>query len=426
MASKILEEQNNKDLKKIPSKNDLEEDELNKSPITIISKKKIKENDNMIFETHQNMNCSLDEEQSFEPIDLEELEEPIIIKKNIAKIQYLKIDKANEDIPIIVKPNSNKPKPSLTTLDNKALKMESKKQKNNIFELNDTNEETDDVFDLTDNESDDGNLFEVKLLSEDEILNIGYRHQQNNQLDRKDNRKIIDPTPTFTKDAKIYLEDCSDLNIIVYQNSIARGLKEKLGMISDKNDYAKFDFTKMKKKLFWLYHSTIYFCRLKDNKYIEPAEKKFPNYDSTLIPRSSYDFCKNKLCNMCYQQQESSCDFAHYPHDKIAADIYAVITYLEKYKDKNVLTYESEKEQLIKSINTIAFTINHMLKELRFVETRFQGKSDYYHRVAINGKTKSHKRDEHVPHKIQYRPHVVKDSKNEWTTVVPKKQWRKR
>jgi REP element-mobilizing transposase RayT len=83
------------------------------------------------------------------------------------------------------------------------------------------------------------------------------------------------------------------------------------------------------------------------------------------ISRCSYKFCcyqdncsynyNFKIKNLCYQD--------HYVHNMVSADLKILINYVKnKYEDTKIVSHNKE---ILKTINTLSFVIDHMEKELR-------------------------------------------------------------
>lgn len=83
------------------------------------------------------------------------------------------------------------------------------------------------------------------------------------------------------------------------------------------------------------------------------------------ISRCSYKFCcyqdncsynyNFKIKNLCYQD--------HYVHNMVSADLRILIDYVKsKYEDTKIVSHNKE---ILKTINTLSFVIDHMEKELR-------------------------------------------------------------
>ena len=85
----------------------------------------------------------------------------------------------------------------------------------------------------------------------------------------------------------------------------------------------------------------------------------------TNLPRCSYKFCSFKdTCTYNYNiNSKSQCYQDHYVHRMVSADLVIVIEYIEqKFKDPLYIIYNKE---ILKTINTLSFVINHMENELK-------------------------------------------------------------
>ena len=84
------------------------------------------------------------------------------------------------------------------------------------------------------------------------------------------------------------------------------------------------------------------------------------------IQRCSYKFCNFKEnCNYNYSKKKNNyCYQDHYVHNMVSHDLLVLIYYIEDDEFENINKNESLKE-ILKSINTISFVINHMESELK-------------------------------------------------------------
>ncbi len=88
-------------------------------------------------------------------------------------------------------------------------------------------------------------------------------------------------------------------------------------------------------------------------------------YTPTNIPRCSYKFCSYKdTCIYNYNiKNKSLCYQDHYVHRMVSTDLYVLINYIEqKYNDQDCVIHNKE---ILKTINTLSFVINHMENELK-------------------------------------------------------------
>ena len=110
------------------------------------------------------------------------------------------------------------------------------------------------------------------------------------------------------------------------------------------------------------------------------------------IQRCSYKFCNFKEnCNYNYSKKKSNyCYQDHYVHNMVSHDLLALIFYIEADEFKNINKNENMKE-ILKSINTLSFVINHMESELK-AKCLYQDESDWdnYH-ICNHYKKKNNK-----------------------------------
>jgi hypothetical protein len=92
------------------------------------------------------------------------------------------------------------------------------------------------------------------------------------------------------------------------------------------------------------------------------VEKK--SYSDDNISRCSYKFCNFKdSCNYNYNKSKNMCYQDHYVHNMVSADLKILTEYIEqKYGDTKVVLHNKE---ILKTINTLSFVINHMESELK-------------------------------------------------------------
>jgi len=105
------------------------------------------------------------------------------------------------------------------------------------------------------------------------------------------------------------------------------------------------------------------------NSSISRCSYKFCNYKDNCV----YNYNINNK-NLCYQD--------HYVHRMVSADLLILIHYITtKYIDKTHITHNKE---ILKSINTLYFVINHMENELK-AKCLYIDKNDceQYHFVKI-------------------------------------------
>lgn len=88
-------------------------------------------------------------------------------------------------------------------------------------------------------------------------------------------------------------------------------------------------------------------------------------YSTNNLLRCSYKFCSYKdTCVYNYNTKTKSlCYQDHYVHRMVSADLFILINYIKlKYTDQDFVIHNKE---ILKTINTLSFVINHMAEELR-------------------------------------------------------------
>jgi hypothetical protein len=89
------------------------------------------------------------------------------------------------------------------------------------------------------------------------------------------------------------------------------------------------------------------------------------NKDPNIITRCSYKFCSYKdNCTYNYNlKSKNLCYQNHYVHNMVSADLKILINYINnKYNSTMVITHNKD---ILKTINTLSFVINHMESELK-------------------------------------------------------------
>ena len=88
-------------------------------------------------------------------------------------------------------------------------------------------------------------------------------------------------------------------------------------------------------------------------------------YTDDNISRCSYKFCNYKdSCSYNYNKAKNLiCYQDHYVHNMVSGDLKVLIDYIEqKYSHVKVISHNKE---ILKTINTLSFVINHMESELK-------------------------------------------------------------
>lgn len=95
-------------------------------------------------------------------------------------------------------------------------------------------------------------------------------------------------------------------------------------------------------------------------------QKDITNIKQTKVGlvRCSYKFCNFKEnCVYNYQKKNNHCYQDHFVHNMVSHDINILIDYIEQsYENENII---KPNKEILKSLNTLSFVINHMEQELK-------------------------------------------------------------
>lgn len=155
------------------------------------------------------------------------------------------------------------------------------------------------------------------------------------------------------------------INEIKTKNSLVI-LQKELEIIKLLTKYAlqnnQIDYVFFHKSLKFIYElSEILRIRLNQKEIVHENKIVLPNN----LPRCSYKFCSFKdTCSYNYNiSSKNQCYQDHYVHRMVSADLAILINYIDqKFKDTNFVIHNKE---ILKTINTLSFVINHMENELK-------------------------------------------------------------
>jgi hypothetical protein len=186
------------------------------------------------------------------------------------------------------------------------------------------------------------NDFKLKLKNNENLILKEIDNKENvylnkiNELEHKDNNDIIDEYKTL-----------SSLHILEKENDLI----ELLTKYTLENNIRNYNLiVKGLELLFSL--SEILRLRLKQD------EIKHDNKFNKIITRSSYKFCNYKEnCKFNYDNNnKNKCFQDHYVHNMVSSDILILIKYINE---------NNNDKEIIKTLNTLNFVINHMVSELK-------------------------------------------------------------
>ena len=155
------------------------------------------------------------------------------------------------------------------------------------------------------------------------------------------------------------------INELKTKNSLVI-LQKELEIIKLLTKYAlqnnQLDYVFFHKSLKFIYElSEILRIRLNQKEIIHENKIVLPNN----LPRCSYKFCSFKdTCSYNYNiSSKNQCYQDHYVHRMVSADLAILINYIDqKFNDSNFVIHNKE---ILKTINTLSFVINHMENELK-------------------------------------------------------------
>jgi hypothetical protein len=97
------------------------------------------------------------------------------------------------------------------------------------------------------------------------------------------------------------------------------------------------------------------------------------NHDSKII-RSSYKFCElMDHCQYNYSKNNHGCKYHHYVHNNVYCDVLSIINHINSGQFNEI--------EIIKSINTLWFVVNHMFIEISNLEKDFGLLYESFHKV---------------------------------------------
>jgi hypothetical protein len=178
-----------------------------------------------------------------------------------------------------------------------------------------------------------------------EQIEIEYKTKLISLEQNSENKEVIDE-----------LKNKNSLIILQYELDIIK-LLAKYSLQNNQIDYIFF----IKALKFLLEISEILRQRLNQKEIVH--ENKILTSEN--LPRCSYKFCCYKdTCPYNYNlTTKVQCYQDHYVHKMVSADLIILIEYINnKIKDNNFIIYNKE---ILKTINTLLFVINHMENELK-------------------------------------------------------------
>ena len=189
--------------------------------------------------------------------------------------------------------------------------------------------------------------------------------------------KINKLEDTFNDDIKKLEEDGGDINLLIKELK----LKTSLEVLQKESHVikllSKYALQNNNLNYTFFYNSLILLINISNilRERLKQPKLKHEDYDiNNFIPRCSYKFCNFRgSCGYNYNDTKQLCYQDHVVHNMVSADLLVLSEYIQLFKNDDILTHNKE---ILKSINTLSFVINHMEKELKS-KCLYQNKSDW-------------------------------------------------
>lgn len=187
------------------------------------------------------------------------------------------------------------------------------------------------------------------------------------------NSNIDTPKDTTILMEEEYFEKLNKINLLINKNNLTEySKKNSLQILEESNDIIKLlskytlqnnyiDYKFFINTLNILYElSEILRIRLNQEKY-----NKLKASGNNYLSRCSYKFCNFKEeCYYNYNKKiPSVCYQDHYVHNMVSLDIKTLKEYINNNKTNDSIIIPNK--EILRSINTLCFVINHMYMELK-------------------------------------------------------------
>jgi hypothetical protein len=163
----------------------------------------------------------------------------------------------------------------------------------------------------------------------------------------------------------------TETKLMEYQNYITSQLRKYFKQCLEKND--DIDYIHLS-KIYWIGEVSKYFSMKYNLKFIFHRVKI--TADTKSIPRSSYKFCeKTNECSYNYDTHiKEKCKLQHFVHNIIYPDIVSLYQYLYT---GHLSGKKLDLNEIMISINTISYVINHMYEEMLLLSLYNPNKTIY-------------------------------------------------
>lgn len=211
-------------------------------------------------------------------------------------------------------------------------------------------------WEISDNEDNDKQMNKKKFNEEEKV----YKTKKNDNIFHENTTGI----PLLDEFDKIIFKNNNDIDLLKYENYLFTHIRQYIKKCNETEE--NIDYKKLMIYLKWIADVSEYLSK-KIKLPLFHHEIIFNNMEHVSIPRSSYKFCSNSCdCIANYRnngtKNKKHCKGRHYVHNLVNADVSVLLIYLSKIIncDYSLINHD----EILKSINTISFVINHMYNEL--------------------------------------------------------------
>jgi hypothetical protein len=171
----------------------------------------------------------------------------------------------------------------------------------------------------------------------------------------------------------LYVEDIieidykklSPLKIMFYQISIISFLRILISAFDEDNFAEHRDA--ICEYISWLQNSSEFLAK-KINQDVHR------NIDTCRIIRSSYNFCIDGFQCTKFYKKNGNCSYHHYTHNMVSKDIISLHNFIRNNSEYS----NQDLNEIVSSIRTIQYVINHMFSELKNSKKKYDDYELYY------------------------------------------------
>lgn len=174
-------------------------------------------------------------------------------------------------------------------------------------------------------------------------------------------------TTDFDEESSCRLLNSLSCVVVNLKNTVKNHIDNK-----DNKDDKEFSIESFCDRLRWAKKLSCYMA-----KKLDLDDIKHSNYKNSSVPRSSYKFCDfGKDCSYNYNHSKyDGCYAQHFVYNHLAADIDALISYIELNKGSKLRFIE-----ILTCMNTICYVTNHMKDEYMGIMVYYSDNAEKMHR----------------------------------------------